>query len=266
MKLLQLCTFPLICSLFLSCAGKDKEEVTPPKTVTHIITPKKTVTAKTPATYSHKTNPTFSVPYRSAAGVSHYRGSSSLPYLALTFDDGPHPAHTPRLLNILRSHNVKATFYVTGQNAARYPHLIKRMINEGHEIGNHTYTHPNLTKLSDAQVRSQLNRSVSAITNATGVKPRTMRPPYGALTSRQRSWIHAEYGYPIIFWDVDPMDWKDRNSSIVSSRLINRARNGSILLLHDIHSTSVAAVPSTINALLNKGFKFVTVSQILSSK
>jgi len=186
--------------------------------------------------------------------------------VALTFDDGPHPVHTPKLLDILSSHNVKATFYVTGQNASRYPALIRRMVNEGHEIGNHTWSHPNLTKLSDADVRSQLDRSNAAIVSATGVKPRTFRPPYGALTTRQRSWINSSYGYPIVFWTVDPKDWKDRNASLVSSRTIAGAKNGAILLLHDIHATSVAAVPQSINSILSKGYKFVTVSQILANK
>lgn len=249
--------------LFFSCA--DKTVVPPPPPTPAIIKPPvKKLVKKT--TYTPKKNPTISLPINPAKGLSHYRGSSSLPYIALTFDDGPHPTHTPKLLNILSQYNVKATFYVTGQNASRYPAIIRRMVAEGHEIGNHTYTHPNLTKLSDAEVRSQLNKSVAAISAAANVKPRTFRPPYAAMTSRQRAWVNAEYGYPIIFWDVDPQDWKDRNASIVTSRLLNRAKNGSILLLHDIHATSIAAVPKTINGLLGKGFKFVTISQLLSSK
>lgn len=259
--------FLLISSAFLlsSCAKKTVIE-TPPVVIKPAPIKKVVKKPVKKPTYTPKKNPTVSVPVSSAKGVSHYRGSSSLPYVALTFDDGPHPTHTPRLLSILSKHNVKATFYVTGENASRYPALIRRMVQEGHEIGNHTYTHPNLTKLSDAQIRSQLNKTVAAISSAANVKPRTFRPPYAAMTSRQRAWVKAEYGYPIIFWDVDPMDWKDRNASIVSSRLLSRARNGSILLLHDIHASSVSAVPSTINGLLNKGFKFVTVSQILSAR
>lgn len=256
--------FLLILSSFLFFSCADKTVVPPPIVVAPVIAPVKKVIKKT--TYTPKKNPTVSLPVASAKGVSHYRGSSSLPYIALTFDDGPHPTHTPKLLNILRQHNVKATFYVTGQNASRYPALLRRMVQEGHEIGNHTYTHPNLTKLSDAEIRSQLNKTVAAISSAANVKPRTFRPPYAAMTSRQRAWVKAEYGYPIIFWDVDPQDWKDRNSSIVSSRLLSGTRNGSILLLHDIHATSIAAVPRTINGLLGKGFKFVTVSQLLSAQ
>lgn len=216
--------------------------------------------------YTKRTNPHISLPAGSAKGVSHYSGPSSLPYIALTFDDGPHPTHTPRLLNILKAHNVKATFYVTGQNAARYPHIIRRMVADGHEIGNHTWSHPNLTKLSDNQVKSQIDRSNVAIANAAGVKARTFRPPYAAMTSRQRAGVKAQYGYPIVFWSVDPRDWKDRNASLVTSRILNQTKRGSIILLHDIHASSVAAVPNTINGLLSKGYQFVTVSQLLALK
>jgi len=266
-------------ALVTSCAIFKKDAEPEPEIVTRtqsdltrpaptVAKPKPKVTTPKPAStsYSHRTNPSSNLPVKSAAGVTHYSGNPGLPYIALTFDDGPHPVHTPKLLNTLKSHNVKATFYVTGQNASRYPSIIRRIVNEGHEIGNHTYTHPNLTKLSDAAVRSQLDKSVSAIVSAAGVKPRTFRPPYGALTSRQRSWINSQYGYPIIFWSVDPKDWKDRNSSLVTSRLLNGTKKGGILLLHDIHATSVQAVPQTINGLLSKGYKFVTVSQLLGAK
>lgn len=256
------------CSvLIVSCGNTRVPEKVVPKVAP--VIPKKVVKPIPKVTtpkYVQRTNPTSNLPTKSAAGVTHRSGSSSLPYVALTFDDGPHPTHTPKLLNTLKRYNVKATFYVTGTNAARYPHLVRRMVAEGHEVGNHTYTHPNLTTLSDAQVRSQIDRSITAISSATGVKPRTFRPPYGALTTRQRLWINSTYGYPIVFWSVDPKDWKDRNASTVTSRLVAGVKNGSILLLHDIHATSVAAVPQTINRILAKGHKFVTVSQLLGAK
>ena len=105
----------------------------------------------------------------------------------MTFDDGPHASNTPRLLDILRQRNIKATFYVIGKNVDNYPHLTRRIVAEGHEIGNHTYTHRNLKKLSDAQVLSEMARARISIVNATGVQPRTMRPPYGAIYQRQLS-------------------------------------------------------------------------------
>ena len=106
----------------------------------------------------------------------------------MTFDDGPHPSNTPRLLDILKQLNVKATIYVVGTNARRYPAIMRRMIAEGHEIGNHTESHAYLTKISEATIRKELATAHQTIVSATGVAPRTMRPPYGAITSAQKSW------------------------------------------------------------------------------
>lgn len=204
------------------------------------------------------------LPRSVGAKPSYSSVSINRPYVALTFDDGPHATNTPRLLDILRSRNVKATFYVVGTNVKRYPHILKRMIAEGHEIGNHTVTHGNLTKMSPDQIRQELRTSHEAITAATGVPPKTMRPPYGAITASQKSWIRQEFGYPSILWNVDPEDWKKPGSSVVASRLVNGARPGGILLVHDIHSASIDAMPQTIDQLLAKGFQFVTVTQLIA--
>lgn len=189
---------------------------------------------------------------------------TSLPFVALTFDDGPHPTNTPRLLDILRARNVKATFYVVGTNAKKYPNIMRRMIAEGHEIGNHTVTHGNLTKMSEAEIRQELAESHRTIQSATGVPPRTMRPPYGAITKAQKSWIRREFGYPSIMWNVDPEDWKKPGPSVVASRLVSGARPGGILLVHDIHAPTIDAMPQTIDQLLRKGFQFVTVTQLIA--
>ncbi len=200
------------------------------------------------------------------SSVSISSGSRSQKLLALTFDDGPNPAHTPRLLDMLRRRNVKATFYVIGERAANHPDIIRRIVAEGHEIGNHTWTHPNLKKLSDEAVRRELNKTRDAIVSACGVQPRTMRPPYGAMYQKQREWVYREYGYPTVLWDVDPLDWKKPGSSVVAQRLISGARNGSILLVHDLHGSSVDAIPQTLDALLRQGYQFVTVSQLIAQK
>ena len=113
----------------------------------------------------------------SAKSVTHSRGLSSQPYVAMTFDDGPHPQNTPRLLDILRTRNIKATFYVIGRNVDRYPHIVRRIVAEGHEIGNHTYTHRKLTTLSNSELLREMRRTEDAIVRAAAVKPRTMRPP-----------------------------------------------------------------------------------------
>lgn len=188
----------------------------------------------------------------------------SLPFIALTFDDGPHPVNTPRLLDILKERNVKATFYVVATNAKAHPEIMRRIIAEGHEIGNHTVTHGDLTKMSNDQVRKELRDSHTAIVSTTGVAPRTMRPPYGAITSSQKSWIRNEFGYPAILWSVDPEDWKRPGSSVVASRLVSGAKPGGILLVHDIHAPTIDAMPSAIDQLLAKGLQFVTVTQLIA--
>jgi peptidoglycan/xylan/chitin deacetylase (PgdA/CDA1 family) len=210
-------------------------------------------------------NPDMTIPRGSVSGssVTYSRVNINEPFIAMTFDDGPHASNTPRLLDMLRQRNIKATFYVIGENARRYPNILRRMINEGHEIGNHTESHAYLTKLSDNGVRKELNSCREAIIAATGVAPVTMRPPYGAISSRQKSWIHQEWGYPSIMWSVDPNDWKRPGPSVVASRLISGAGSGGILLAHDIHKGTIDAMPEALDRLLAKGYRFVTVSQLI---
>ncbi len=205
-------------------------------------------------------------PLPTSAGLkdSYNRVPTNLPFIALTFDDGPHPTNTPRLLDILKARNVKATFYVVATNAKRYPEIMRRIVAEGHEVGNHTVTHPNLAKMSADGVRNELRVCHDAIVSTTGVAPRTMRPPYGAITSSQKSWIKKEFGYSTILWSVDPEDWKKPGSGTVASRLVSGATPGGILLVHDIHAGTIDAMPSTVDQLLAKGFKFVTVTQLLA--
>lgn len=186
------------------------------------------------------------------------------PYIAMTFDDGPHAVNTPKLLDLAAKKHIKLTFFLIGENAITNPALVKREIAEGHEVANHSWTHPNLAKMSDEAVRSELQKTNDAIVETCGVRPIYMRPPYGELTQRQRQWVHHEFGYKIILWDVDPLDWKDRNASIVARRIIAETRPGSIILSHDIHATTVAAMPEVFDTLLAKGFKFVTVSELLA--
>jgi peptidoglycan-N-acetylglucosamine deacetylase len=208
------------------------------------------------------------VPRSLPQGIRHRWNSAQVsgPFAAMTFDDGPHPAHTPRLLNMLRDWGIKATFYLIGQNAARYPGIVRRIVAEGHEVANHSWSHPALGPMPQDAVRDQLRRTHQAILSACGVAPLNFRPPYGSITSTQIDWIAREFGYPTILWSVDPNDWKDRNSSIVSGRILRGARAGSIILAHDIHPTTVSAMPSTLPALTRRGLKFLTVSQLIAAE
>lgn len=232
---------------------------------------------KTPANTAYRTpriqgpvprNPdmTLGSDFSKSSGISFSRVMVSGNYIAMTFDDGPQPQNTPRLLDMLRARNIKATFYVIGKSVDLYPQVVRRTVAEGHEIGNHSNTHRLLSKLSDDEIRSDLRLCENAIVRAAGLKPPTMRPPYGGLLQRQREMVHAEFGYPIILWSVDPLDWKRPGPSVVSSRILAGASAGGIVLTHDLHSQTVDAMPATLDTLLNRGYKFVTVSQLLAMK
>jgi peptidoglycan-N-acetylglucosamine deacetylase len=186
------------------------------------------------------------------------------PYIAMTFDDGPSATNTPKLLEIAAERHIKLTFFVLGECVEQNLDVLRQEVAEGHEIGNHSWSHPNLAKLSDANVRSQLQRTEDLIEKTAGIKPKLMRPPYGELTKRQRILVNHEFGYKVILWDVDPLDWKRPGSNVVAQRIIAGARPGSIILSHDIHPPTIAAMPQVFDALLTKGFKFVTVSELLA--
>src|SRR5437868_1182996 len=185
------------------------------------------------------------------------------PYIAMTFDDGPSAVLTLKLLDLLAAQHIKATFFVIGENVAEHPDIVARAAREGHEIGNHSWSHPNFAKMSAESVRSQLQRTDDAIKNATGNRPTLMRPPYGSVTEREKRWIHDEFGYRIILWDVDPYDWKRPGPAVVRNRILKETQPGSIVLSHDIHPGTIEAMPSTFDALEAKGFKFVTVSELI---
>ena len=208
----------------------------------------------------------FSSNFSRNVGISFSRVMVAGNYIAMTFDDGPHPQNTPRLLDILRARNVKATFFVIGRSVEIYPQVVRRTVAEGHEIGNHSHSHRLLSKLSDSEITLELSRCRDAITHAAGTPPRVMRPPYGGLLQRQREMVHTEFGYPTILWSVDPLDWKRPGSSVVTSRILHDTTAGAIILSHDLHAPTVDAMPATIDGLLGRGFQFVTVSQLLAMK
>src|SRR6266496_2138847 len=185
------------------------------------------------------------------------------PYIAMTFDDGPSATLTPKLLDLLAAHHIKATFFVIGENVAEHPEIVARAAQEGHEIANHSWSHPNFGKMSDENVRRQLLQTDDAIKNATGKRPTLLRPPYGSITAREKRWIHDEFGYDIILWDVDPYDWKRPGPAVVRARILKETRPGSIVLSHDIHPGTIEAMRSTFDELEAKGFKFVTVSELI---
>lgn len=202
----------------------------------------------------------------SADGLSISRVPVNGPFIAITFDDGPHGTLTPQLLDMLRQRNIKATFFCVGQCVQTYPDIARRIVAEGHEIANHSWSHKLLTKMGDAALLDDMGRTHQAIINATGVTPKLLRPPYGALHAQQRTLVNAKFGYPSILWSVDPLDWKKPGSAAITQRILAGTDAGGIILAHDIHAGTIAAMPETLDGLLKRGYRFVTVSQLLAMK
>ena len=180
--------------------------------------------------------------------------------VALTFDDGP-GLQTTKLLAMLAAEDVRATFFVLGDVANARPAALRAIAAAGHEIGSHTWSHRQLPLLTDDGVRAQLTRAADRIEQITGFRPLLMRPPYGSVSDRVQR-ILGERDWPLIEWSVDPEDWKDRNADTVYRRVIAQTAPGSIVLLHDIHPTTVAAVPRILAELKDRGYTFVTVTEL----
>jgi peptidoglycan/xylan/chitin deacetylase (PgdA/CDA1 family) len=181
--------------------------------------------------------------------------------VALTFDDGP-GRYTDALLRSLAAYRARATFFVVGQNVAAYPGIVRRTYAAGHEIGSHTWSHPDLTKLPAASVRSQFARTDKAIKRAIGIRPELVRPPYGAFNAT----VRRQAKRPVVMWSVDTLDWRFRNSAKVARKAIKSVRPGSVILFHDIHPSTVRAIPRVLKSLSKRGYRFVTVSQLFGGK
>lgn len=187
--------------------------------------------------------------------------------VALTFDDGPNGAATDAILATLDRHGVDATFYVVGSAAARHGAKLAQMHRDGHVIANHSWDHPQLTKLDDAGVRRQLADTSDAIERATGSRPDTFRPPYGARDDRVDR-IGRELGMRDVLWDVDTVDWSRPGTGAIVRSAVDSARDGSIILMHDgggNREQTVAAVEQVIDGLRARGFELVTVPELVAA-
>jgi len=182
--------------------------------------------------------------------------------VALTFDDGPGP-YTTKLLRMLAARHARVTFFLIGRNILGREGVVRQEVAQGHAVGDHTWSHPDLSRLPKPAVRSQLTRTSKEIIKVTGGPPRLMRPPYGA-TDKGVGKVARKLGMAQIVWSVDTDDWLDRNSAIVARRAI-KARRGDIVLMHDIHPTTVNAVPRILRGLAKRGFTFVTVPELLAA-
>lgn len=184
-------------------------------------------------------------------------GSGSASAMTLTFDDGPDPRYTPGILDTLARHGVRAMFFVCGEMAVDNKDLLRRMVAEGHVIGNHTWTHPQLTKISRPAMASEIGRTSEVVQQAAGTAPQWFRAPYGAW-NRAAFEIGAELGMEPLAWTVDTLDWKEPGTTAIVSRVLKQAAPGVIVLNHDAggnRSQSVQALASYLPQLLGRGFR-----------
>ena len=181
--------------------------------------------------------------------------------VALTFDDGPNPNTTPVALELLKKYNAKATFFMVGRSVAGNEDIIKQVVAEGHQIGNHSWSHPLLTKVTLEQAKSQINDTTEVLKKASGQDVHIMRPPYGGINSA----IQAAVSQSFILWDVDTLDWKNRNTASIMKE-VQKTQSGSIILMHDIHQTSIDALPSVLQYLTEQGFELVTIDELMGDQ
>lgn len=179
--------------------------------------------------------------------------------VALTFDDGPHPYYTEQLLDGLKERGVHATFFVTGEHAELHPDIILRMSEEGHLIGNHTYSHMQLTKNNRESFKAELIKTNEIITQITGEEVVYVRPPYGSWDKKFESELNM---FPVL-WSVDPLDWCSSNASCITNKIVSNVKDNDIILMHDYYGTSVTAALQVVDELLEEGYEFVTVEEIL---
>ncbi|EGJ27144.1 polysaccharide deacetylase family protein [Streptococcus porcinus] len=179
--------------------------------------------------------------------------------VALTFDDGPNPATTPKVLELLSKYGAKATFFMMGSKIAGNEALVKKVHDLGNDIGNHSWDHPNLTKLSPDQVKSQIQSTNDAIAKACGQKPIYLRPPYGATNEM----VKQASGMNQMLWTVDTRDWENHSTEGIMSNIKSQLQPGGVILMHDIHQTSVDALPTVLEYLKKEGYRCVTISQLM---
>ena len=200
------------------------------------------------------------------ADIKVYRSAETdKKQIALTFDDGPHPRLTPRILEILARYNVPATFFMVGQNVLNYPDAARQVIQAGHEVGNHTFTHPHIAGLSEQAIMDEIGKCEDALEELCEYRPHLLRTPQGALTpSLERCLLHEDY--ILVLWSLDTRDWDNKSTACVVEAVLNRVQAGDIILMHDYighNSKTPEALEKIIPALLSQGYEFVTVSALL---
>lgn len=198
-----------------------------------------------------------------------YKANTDKKIIALTFDDGPDDKFTPQILDVLKKHNVKATFFLLGTRVHKYPNIAKQILRDGHTIGNHTYWHPELTKTNIQNMVWEIEQNEKELQNVLKIKTNLFRAPYGALTERHVQKL-SELGYRVIGWSIDTEDWRNLPASEIKQKIINQLHPGAIVLMHSAGhwtqdlSGTVEALDEIIPLLKKKGYMFVTIPEMFN--
>lgn len=210
----------------------------------------------------------YKISYAGDEEVFVKNGPRDKKVIALTFDDGPHPKETDQVLDVLKKYDVKATFFIAGKHANWYSKPLIRASKEGHEIGNHTFNHPDISNLSRVQLEEEIIKCEDILIKLTGKKPTLFRPPYGSYKRETLEDIAKKYNYKIILWTtVDARDWQNPGANKIADTITNNAKNGDIILLHDYATNNtVEALDILIPKMIENGYKFVTVSELIENK
>jgi peptidoglycan/xylan/chitin deacetylase (PgdA/CDA1 family) len=190
-----------------------------------------------------------------------FQGPSDANRIALTFDDGPSAELTPRVLDVLQHYDVHSTFFVLGRRAGQNPDVLRRIASEGHELGSHGWSHRSFRGLFHSQIREELADTAALIEEASGGRPRLLRPPFGTYADSATT-IFEDMGLDVVLWTIDSRDWDDDPAKTVET-IVRKARPGSIVLLHDSEVATLRALPQIIGSLQSRGFELVTVSELI---
>ena len=202
---------------------------------------------------------------RGLLGDRILRGNPNRREIALTIDDGPHPVYTPELLQILAQNGIKATFFVVGEQAERYPELIRAESDAGHAIGNHTYDHVSLIKIPPQYIDTEIKACGEVINRITGKSPHLFRPPGGEY-NRSVAEATEALGYKLVLYSDDPGDYAEPGTQVIEKRTLDTISNGGIILLHDGSAQTLTILPQLIQRLKARGFQFVSVDQLLKTE
>ncbi|MFA5858018.1 MAG: polysaccharide deacetylase family protein [Elusimicrobiota bacterium] len=233
--------------VFSRCSSIDPSRLPAAATVITVPKPVSSVLKKTDGKLIPKT------PAQSIAAVK---------YIALTFDDGPHPELTDKLLEVLRGEKVKATFFLVGQMIELYPNITRAMVQDGHQVANHTYSHPNLNMIDTEQLNDELSYTKYLLSSYGGVRTNIIRPPGGNYNSNVLKFCEV-YGYKIVLWTIFPRDHESPKPGVIVKRVVKNAHDGGIILMHSGMKNTITALPEIIRKLKSEGYRFVTVDELI---